>query len=70
MDDCLKRQTAPATPAKPGGFPCVLTALLEPTNEWYTAAKIANIKLAQAYRQQHCCDFICTISTAPATISI
>jgi hypothetical protein len=24
VDDCLKRQTATATPAKPGGFPCVL----------------------------------------------
>lgn len=31
----------------------LLTGLLEPTNEWYAVAKIAGIKLAQAYRQQH-----------------
>lgn len=31
----------------------LLTGLLEPTNEWYAIAKIAGIKLAQAYRKQH-----------------
>jgi GDP-L-fucose synthase len=31
----------------------LLTGSLEPTNEWYAVAKIAGIKLAQAYRQQH-----------------
>ena len=31
----------------------LLTSALEPTNEWYAIAKIAGIKLAQAYRQQH-----------------
>ena len=30
-----------------------LTGPLEPTNEWYAVAKIAGIKLAQAYRQQY-----------------
>lgn len=30
----------------------LLTGALEPTNEWYAIAKIAGIKLAQAYRQQ------------------
>ena len=31
----------------------LLTGPLEPTNEWYALAKIAGIKLAQAYYQQH-----------------
>jgi GDP-L-fucose synthase len=31
----------------------LLTGPLEPTNEWYAIAKIAGIKLAQAYRTQH-----------------
>ena len=36
----------------------LLTGPLEPTNEWYAIAKIAGIKLMQAYRRQHGCDFI------------
>jgi GDP-L-fucose synthase len=36
----------------------LLTWPLEPTNEWYAVAKIAGIKLAQAYRRQYGCDFI------------
>ena len=36
----------------------LLTGSLEPTNEWYAVAKIAGIKLAQAYRRQHGRDFI------------
>lgn len=31
----------------------LLTGPLEPTNEWYAVAKIAGIKLCQAYRKQH-----------------
>ena len=31
----------------------LLTSALEPTNEWYAVAKIAGIKLAQAYRMQY-----------------
>ena len=31
----------------------LLTGPLEPTNEWYAIAKIAGIKLCEAYRQQH-----------------
>src|SRR5258708_3801466 len=31
----------------------LLSGKLEPTNEWYAIAKIAGIKLAQAYRQQY-----------------
>ena len=41
----------------------LLTGPLEPTNEWYAIAKIAGIKLAQAYRQQHGCDFISAMPT-------
>ena len=36
----------------------LLTGPLEPTNEWYAIAKIAGIKLCQAYRKQYGCDFI------------
>ena len=36
----------------------LLTGPLEPSNEWYAIAKIAGIKLCQAYRQEHGCDFI------------
>lgn len=32
---------------------CLLTGALEPTNEWYAVAKIAGIKLCQAYRRQY-----------------
>ena len=36
----------------------LLTGPLEPTNEWYALAKIAGIKMCQAYRRQYGCDFI------------
>lgn len=36
----------------------LLSAPLEPTNEWYALAKIAGLKLCQAYRQQYGADFI------------
>ncbi len=36
----------------------LLTGPLEPTNEWYAVAKIAGIKLCQAYRKQYGLDFI------------
>lgn len=41
----------------------LLTGLLEPTNEWYAIAKIAGIKLAQAFRKQHGRDFISAMPT-------
>jgi len=41
----------------------LLTGPLEPTNEWYAIAKIAGIKLCQAYRRQHGCDFISGMPT-------
>jgi GDP-L-fucose synthase len=41
----------------------LLTGPLEPTNQWYAVAKIAGIKLAQAYRRQYGCDFISVMPT-------
>ncbi len=41
----------------------LLTGPLEPTNEWYAIAKIAGIKLCQAYRKQHGLDFISAMPT-------
>jgi len=41
----------------------LLTGALEPTNEWYAVAKIAGIKLAQAYRRQFGVDFISVMPT-------
>ena len=41
----------------------LLTGALEPTNEWYAIAKIAGIKLAQAYRRQHGRDYISAMPT-------
>ena len=41
----------------------LLTGPLEPTNEWYAVAKIAGIKMCQAYRKQFGCDFISAMPT-------
>ena len=41
----------------------LLSGLLEPTNESYAIAKIAGIKLCQAYRKQYGCDFISAMPT-------
>jgi GDP-L-fucose synthase len=41
----------------------LLSGPLEPTNEWYAVAKIAGIKLCQAYRRQYGCDFIAAMPT-------
>ncbi len=41
----------------------LLTGPLEPTNEWYAIAKIAAIKLCEAYRKQHGADFISVMPT-------
>ncbi len=48
----------PKHAAQPIAEEALLSAALEPTNEWYAVAKIAGIKLCQAYRRQHGCDFI------------
>lgn len=41
----------------------LLTGPLEPTNEWYAVAKVAGVKLCQAYRRQHGKDFIAVTPT-------
>lgn len=41
----------------------LLTSALEPTNEWYAIAKIAGLKLAEAYRRQYGHDFISAMPT-------
>jgi len=41
----------------------LMTGSLEPTNQWYATAKIAGIKLCQAMRRQHGCDFIALMPT-------
>jgi GDP-L-fucose synthase len=41
----------------------LLTGPLEPTNEWYAIAKIAGIKLCQAYQRQHGCRFLSVMPT-------
>ena len=41
----------------------LLEGPLEPTNEWYAVAKIAGIKMCQAYRKQYGCDFISAMPT-------
>ena len=41
----------------------LLTGKLEPTNEWYAVAKIAGIKLTQAYRKQYGRDYISAMPT-------
>lgn len=41
----------------------LLTGVLEPTNEPYAIAKIAGIKMCEAYRQQYGCDFISVMPT-------
>jgi GDP-L-fucose synthase len=41
----------------------LLTAALEPTNEWYSVAKIAGLKMCQAYRRQYGFNAICAMPT-------
>jgi GDP-L-fucose synthase len=42
---------------------CLLTGPLEPTNQWYAIAKIAGLKMCQAYRRQYGFDAICAMPT-------
>jgi GDP-L-fucose synthase len=53
----------PKMASQPMTEDALLTGPLEPTNEWYAIAKIAAIKLCQAYRKQHGCDFISVMPT-------
>ena len=41
----------------------LLTGALEPTNEWYAIAKLAGLKMCQAYRRQHGFDAISVLPT-------
>lgn len=41
----------------------LLTGELESTNQWYAIAKIAGLKLCQAYKSQYGCDFISAMPT-------
>lgn len=56
---CIYPRLAP----QPLAESALLTGPLEPTNEWYAIAKIAGVKLCQAYRRQHGADFISAMPT-------
>jgi GDP-L-fucose synthase len=56
---CIYPKLAP----QPMTEEALLTGPLEPTNEWYAIAKIAAIKLCEAYRKQHGCDFVSVMPT-------
>ena len=56
---CIYPRLAP----QPIAEDALLTGPLEPTNEWYAIAKIAGIKLCQAYRKQYGADFISAMPT-------
>ena len=53
----------PRLAAQPMREEALLTGELEPTNEWYAIAKIAGIKLCQAFRRQYGCDFVSVMPT-------
>jgi len=56
---CIYPREAP----QPMPEECLLTGALEPTNEAYAIAKIAGIKMCQAYRRQHGFNAICLMPT-------
>ena len=56
---CIYPRQAP----QPISEDTLLTGPLEPTNEAYAVAKIAGIRLCQAYRRQYGCDFISAMPT-------
>jgi len=51
----------PKLAAQPLREDSLLTGALEPADEWYAIAKIAGVKLCQAYRRQYGSDFICAM---------
>ena len=53
----------PKLAAQPLTEDALLTGPLEPTNQWYAIAKIAGIRMCQAYRRQYGCDFISAMPT-------
>jgi hypothetical protein len=56
---CIYPKLAP----QPMDEDMLLTGPLEPTNQWYAVAKIAGIKLVEAYRQQYGADFVSVMPT-------
>jgi GDP-L-fucose synthase len=56
---CIYPRLAP----QPMSPDMLLTGRLEPSNQWYAIAKIAGIKLCEAYRLQHGADFISVMPT-------
>ncbi len=56
---CIYPRLAP----QPMAEDSLLTGPLEETNQWYAVAKIAGIKLCQAYRRQYGCDYISAMPT-------
>ena len=56
---CIYPKLAP----QPMSEDMLLTGTLEPTNQWYAVAKIAGIKLVEAYRRQYGADFISLMPT-------
>jgi len=58
---CMYPRLAP----QPMSEDALLEGSPEPTNEWYAVAKIAGVKLCEAYRRQRGCDFI---SAVPANL--
>ena len=48
----------PREASQPMAEDALLSGALEPTNQWYAVAKIAGMKLCEAYRAQYGCDFI------------
>lgn len=56
---CIYPRLAP----QPINEDALLTGPLEPTNQWYAVAKIAGVKMCQAYRRQHGRDFISCMPT-------
>ena len=58
---CIYPKLAP----QPVKEEALLSGFLEPTNQWYAVAKIAGLKMAQAYRREYGCDFI---SAMPANL--
>jgi GDP-L-fucose synthase len=53
----------PRLTAQPMREESLLTGPLEPTNQWYALAKIAGVKMAQAYRRQYGRDYISCMPT-------
>lgn len=56
---CIYPRLAP----QPMREDALLTGPLEPTNQWYAIAKIAGLKLVEAYRRQYGADFIAVMPT-------